>query len=233
MNTIRINVPRPFAHTQQRKFVDYFQIASKLLVYLSALLYYLRVMYVLYLILRFIPEKYYPKLFYPIEQQIISASTRVIFTRSKHNNQEICLKLWQLYDQKICNEKLVTRNVDYLLEGFEFNRRFALDVYLGIAPITLSNNKRSVLRGRLIEKPEKSNLKPGVEYALMMRCLEEKYRLDSQVKHKRLDIGTNAGMEFLAREIALMHIQLDNSPSDMGTSDRISSKLKINIELFF
>src|SRR5690349_20729839 len=147
MNSIRIDVPRTAVQTQQRRFVECSRILLK---YFHAFLCHLRVMHIVYLILRYIPEKFYPKLLYPIEYEITSASTRVIFTRSKHNNQQICLKLWQLYDQSICNKKLVTRNINYLLEGFEFNRRFAPDIYLGVAPVVLSNAKNSILRGRLI-----------------------------------------------------------------------------------
>lgn len=229
MNSFRIEVPRTSVHTRQSRFVEYSQILRK---HLHAFLCHLRVMQIVYLLLRHIPEKIYPNLLYPIEYEIISTSTRVIFTRSKHNNQQICLKLWQLYDQNICNERLVKRNLQSLLEGFEFNRRVAPDVYLGVAPIEISDNKKSIRRGRLIEKPGKRKFKSNVEYALMMRSLEEEYRLDSHLKHNKLDIATKAGMEFLAGEIALMHLQLNNSPNDMGTSYQISSKLNINIELF-
>lgn len=244
MITSRINVPRTWTLTQQKKLVDCYQIVRKLpewlstcffyifILYIQLSIYYSITMYILYFVRHLIPEKYYPKLFYPIEDEIISASTRVIFTRSKHNNQQICLKLWQLYDQKVCNEKLVTRDINYLLEGFEFNLRFAPDIYLGIVPVELSNDKKNILRGRLIEKPEKCQLKTGVEYALMMRRLEEKYRLDFQLKQRGKGIATRAGMEFLAREVALMHVQLDQSPHYIGGSVSILSKLKINIELF-
>lgn len=244
MITIRINVPRTWTNRQHSIIEECNQFIRNLprwlytnFLYLYILhfqlsLYYLRVIYILYFIWHIIPENYYPKLFYPIEDEIISASTRVIFTRSKHNNQQICLKLWQLYDEKICNEKLMTRDVKYLLEGFEFNLRFAPDVYLGIVPVELSGDKKSILRGRLIEKPEKCQLKTGVEYALMMRRLEDKYRLDFQLKQRGKGIATRAGMEFLAREVALMHIQLDQSPNNIGGSVSILSKLKINIELF-
>ena len=229
---IRISVPRSHVHSEYRKFDFFFLIAHKLFLYLFRLLCQLKVVLILYPLLRHIPEKFYPKLLYPIEYEIISSSTRVIFTRSKHNNQQICLKLWQLQNQNICNEKLVTRNIHYLLEGFEFNHRFAPDVYLGVAPVILNNNNNSILRGQLIEKPEKSKLHLNAEYALMMRRLEEEHRLDSHLKHNRWNIATRAGMEFLASEVAAMHTQLNNSPDDMRKSYRISSKLNINIELF-
>ncbi len=143
------------------------------------------------------------------------------------------MKLWQLYDQKICNDKLVRRNVDYLLEGFKFNRRFAQDVCLGIVPVKVDDDdNKKIYRGRLIEKPEKSLLKPRVEYAFMMRHLNEDSRLDSQLKPRDQSLCIRAMLEFLAREVAVMHIQLEKSARNRGSSDSILSKLKINIELF-
>src|SRR5438132_749693 len=47
-------------------------------------------------ILRLVPRRIYPRLFYPIVDEIVSTTTRVIFTRRKQNRQPVCLKLWQL-----------------------------------------------------------------------------------------------------------------------------------------
>src|SRR5438270_8314447 len=132
--------------------------------------------YLLY-ILRLMQWFFFKSSYYPIEYEIALTTTRVIFTRSKRTTQPICLKLWQRSDDKVCNDRLVIRDEDYLLEGFAFNRKFAPDVYLGIAPVEVSKNK--IKRGRLIEHPELNTLKkPGVEYALVMRCLKENWRLD-------------------------------------------------------
>lgn len=81
------------------------------------------------LLLRIIPERFYPDLPYPIEEEIVSTTTRVIFTRRKDTRQPVCLKLWQR--ENISNPVLVTREVTYLLEGLEFNRRVAPFVYFG------------------------------------------------------------------------------------------------------
>ncbi len=178
------------------------------------------------LLLRFVPMLCYPKLFYSIVDEIISSTTRVVFTRRKRNKQPVCLKLWQF--ENICNAKLVTRNIDYLLEGLEFNRRFAPSAYLGIAPVYIKGNEdpKKILRGKLMEKPKKSNLKYGVEYALVMRRLDEELRLDHQIYHRKL--GTKVDFEFLAKEVAQMHRHLDNSPKDKGNPASISSKLELN-----
>jgi aminoglycoside phosphotransferase family enzyme len=189
--------------------------------------------YLLYGIQQIFPERVYPRFLYPrypIEDEIVSTSTRVFYTRSKHNKQPICLKLWRRSDEKVCNEKFVTRDVDDLLEGLEFNRRFAPDVYLGIAPINLSKDPKKILRGKLIVSPDKTKLKPGSDYALVMSWLESDKRLDYQLCQGIL--GTQRGLKFLAKEVARMHNRLKKSPVTMGKPDSIASKFVLNRELF-
>jgi aminoglycoside phosphotransferase family enzyme len=184
----------------------------------------------LYLIQKRMPEGLSPKLDYSVKDEITSTTTRVIFTRSKHDDQPICLKLWLYANEKVCNNKLVTRKVDYLLEGLEFNRRFAPDVYLGIAPVNLSKDPKKIQRGKLIVNPDKTKLKPEVDYALVMGCLESNKRLDYQLYQGIL--GTQGGMKFLAKEVARMHSRLKKSPTKMGKPDSIASKLALNCDLF-
>ncbi len=187
----------------------------------------------LYGIQQIFPEHVYPRFLYPrypIEEEIVSTSTKVFFTWTKHNNQPICLKLWKGIDEKVCNEKFMIRDVDYLLEGLEFNRRFAPHVYLGIAPVNLSKDPKKILRGKLIVNPDKTKLKPGVDYALVMGWLESDKRLDYQLCQGIL--GTQGGMKFLAKEVVRMHSRLKKSPYNMGKPDSIASKLALNEELF-
>src|SRR5690349_21282055 len=66
-----------------------------------------------------------------IEDQIVSLETRVVFTRHKHTGQKICLKAWLRHDDELCNAE-DERFFEYLLDGFDFNRKFAPGVYLGI-----------------------------------------------------------------------------------------------------
>lgn len=183
------------------------------------------------LILRLVPKKFYPLLLYPIVDEIVSTTTRVIFTRRKQNRQGICLKLWQF--ENTSNNVLVTWNINYLLEGYEFNKRFAPFVYLGIAPVYFGqsfNQPKNILRGKLIEKPKEQDIKSGVKYVIVMRRLDEHLRLDQQIYNQSL--YRQAEFKFLAKEIARMHKKLVNSPIDRGTPYSILSKLEINRRLF-
>jgi hypothetical protein len=167
---------------------------------------------------------------YPIEYEIVLTTTRVIFTRSKQTTQHICLKLWQRSEDEVCNDKLVIRSEDYLLEGLEFNRKFAKDVYLGIAPVTLSEDTKKIRRGRLIKTPKKKELEERVKYALIMRCLNEHWRLDYQLRQSWWSMEVS--IDFLAKEVARMHERLEKPPGNYGTPGCISSKLNLNSELF-
>jgi hypothetical protein len=181
-------------------------------------------------LLQIIPDSFYPKLQYPIEEEIISTMTRVTFTRSKYDLQQICLKLWQRYDEKVFKAGLVTRRVDYLLEGFEFNRRFAPGVYLGIAPVKVSKDPKRILRGKLIEQPDKTKLKEEVEYALVMRRLPSAWGLDKLLYQGK--VSTAEGMKFLAKEVACMQKKLEKSLPGKGKPECIALKFALNRRLF-
>jgi aminoglycoside phosphotransferase family enzyme len=182
-------------------------------------------------LLRLVPERIYPKFRYRIVDEIVSTTTRVIFTRRKQNGQPVCLKLWDF--ENICNPKLVNRDKAYLIEGFEFNRRFAPSVYLGIAPVYISEEQRQakkIRRGKLMEKPKEQDIKNGMKYALVMRRLDESLRLDHQIYNQKLIDPVD--FEFMASEVARMHKQLANSPDDKGKPLSIGTKLEINRQLF-
>lgn len=179
--------------------------------------------------LRFVPERLYPELFYPIEEQFVSTTTRVIFTRRKQNRQPVCLKLWRFENVRIPQSG--TKNVDDMLEGFGFNQRFAPNVYLGIAPVLEMNEEtKKIKRGKLIEKPCKGQMKPEAAYVFVMRCLDKTTRLDYQVCQERL--ATLKGVEFLAKEVAQMHRRLAISPRDRGHPSSILLKLQLNRQRF-
>src|SRR5712692_8227891 len=103
--------------------------------------------------------------YYPIEGQITSLATGVIFTRSMRTNEPICLKVWLSCNNELYSTQDEGKCIEYLMEGLNFNRCFAQKVYLGIASVE-KPDKRSIRRGRLIEKPKRNALKPGVQYAL-------------------------------------------------------------------
>ena len=165
---------------------------------------------------------------YPVEEELVSPATRVVFTHSKRTRQPICLKVWLRCSNELYDTEDIARCTNYMIDGLKFNRKFAQNVYLGIAPVQL--DEHTIRRGWLISEPEKCVLEPGVEYALVMRCLEKGWQLDQLLSEGKL--ATEAHMAFLAEEVARFHKHLASSPRDMGNYDCILSKLDINMHLF-
>jgi aminoglycoside phosphotransferase family enzyme len=182
----------------------------------------------LFYILRFFQRYFSDSPYYPFKYEILQTTTRVIFTRSKRSGRQICLKFWRRTEDEVCDERLIVRNDEYLIEGLEFNRKFAPGVYLGIATVIVSDDNKHIQRGPLIKHPFKEQLLNGERYALVMRTLKRSQRLDSQLKHKKVDVG------FLAHQVAQMHRQLEQTfSSDIyGMPDRNAAKLSLNNELF-
>jgi len=137
--------------------------------------------------------------------------------------------MWLPCNNGVYNTEDEPSRWEYLLEGLEYNRRFARKIYLGIAPVE-QESKDTIRRGRLIKHPQKSELKPGVQYALVMQCLDESWRLDHLLFEGKLN--TKPGIEFLAKEVANMHDQLMPSPEGRGNPESISSKLAFNRRFF-
>ena len=164
-----------------------------------------------------------------IDKHLTSSATKVMFNDSDNVKKQICLKMWLECNNGLYNTKDSATRTRYLLEGLQFNRRFAPDIYLGIVP-TLSEPRDVIECGRLIKEPENTTLALDKPYALVMKRLNDGWRLDHQLYPDFL--GNEQGMEFLAQAIAYMHKHLDLSPQNMGTINRLLSKLHLNRRLF-
>lgn len=182
----------------------------------------------LFYVLRFLQRYFSDSPYYPFKYEILQTTTRVIFTRSKRSGMLICLKFWRRTEEEVCDERLIVRSDEYLIEGLAFNKQFAPDVYLGIASVILSDDDKHIQRGPLIEHPLKEQLVDGERYALVMRTLNRDQRLDHQLINRKVDV------DFLAHEIAQMHRSLEQpSDSDVyGRPDPIAAKLTLNIKIF-
>ncbi len=152
-----------------------------------------------------------------------------MFNNSDQIKQQICLKMWLKCHNDLYKTEDLTKQTKFLLEGLAFNRRFSEDIYYGIVPVLLDKPEK-IKCGPLIEYPALEKLAFDKPYALVMKRLNEKWRLDHQLLSERL--GNISGMEFLAYQVAEMHKKLDHSLTTFGTSDRIADKLDFNNEQF-
>lgn len=180
----------------------------------------------LFYFLRFLQRYLSDNPYYPFKYEILQTTTRVIFTRSKRSGQEICLKFWRRDKDEVCDERLIVRSDEYLIEGLEFNKKFAPHIYLGIATVTVSADNKHIQRGPLIEHPAKERLMSDERYALVMRTLKKGQRLDCQLIRRKVNV------DFLAQEVAQMHRCLELGSDIYGRPDRIAKKLSLNNDLF-
>ena len=172
---------------------------------------------------------------FSIERDLTSPATRVMFNHSSRTMQQICLKMWLACNNGVYNTGGVhetKRRTQFLLEGLEFNRIFAPDIYFGIVPILSERAlKYDVIEcGPLIRNPEISSLDCDRPYALVMKRLDEGRRLDHQLDTRSL--CNEQGMEFLALEIVAMHKQLNPSSNDTDILACLSAKLQLNRRYF-
>jgi len=168
-----------------------------------------------------------------IERQIRSPATWIIFPATPYSH--LCLKLWSSCDDGLYFTRETSVCTNYLLEGLAFNRQFAPQVYLGIAPVQLLA-ERKLYCGKIIPFPEKEKLEKDRPYALVMKRLPDSWRLDHQLYDGKQPgnrtLATYQGMDFLARSIAEMHRQLKPASTALNTLRYTEEKLALNRELF-
>lgn len=170
------------------------------------------------------------KFVFHVEKYLDSLATRVVFNYSHPVMQDICLKMWLECHNELYNTVALTKRTEFLLEGLTFNRQFSGDIYYGIVPV-LFDRPDKLSCGPLIENPTLEKLAFDRPYALVMKRLDEQWRLDHQLQSGKL--GNTWGMEFLAYQVAGMHQKLDRSLTAFGTLERIADKLDFNIEQFY
>lgn len=166
---------------------------------------------------------------YSIETNLTSTATRVMFNNSDSTKQQICLKMWLKCFNELYNTSDLTRQTKFLLEGLAFNRQFSGDIYFGIVPVLIDRPDK-LKCGPLIANPALEKLSFDKPYALVMKRLDQEWRLDHQIQS--VNLGSASGMKFLAHQVAGMHKKLERSLTIFGTPERIADKLDFNIEQF-
>jgi aminoglycoside phosphotransferase family enzyme len=169
------------------------------------------------------------KFTFQIDINLTSSATRVMFNNRDQIKHGICLKMWLKCHNELYNTGDLTKQTEFLLEGLAFNSQFSRDVYYGIVPV-LFDRPDKIKCGPLIENPTLEKLAFNTPYALVMKRLDEAWRLDHQLQLGKLSDAS--GMEFLAYQVAEMHKKLDRSLMGFGTPECIIDKLDFNIAQF-
>lgn len=166
---------------------------------------------------------------YHIEKINSSLATEIFFIFNKDNGRKYCIKIWRPCNDIFYKTMSWNARVRYIIEGINFNRTFAPCVYLGIASFYRDGEK--VRLGELIPYPLLSDLEEGVEYGLVMECLDESWQLSYQLHPSRK--GTFEGMAFIAKEAAQMHERLPPALENFGNRDTNLLKWDLNRKQFF
>ena len=166
---------------------------------------------------------------FQIDKSLESPATEVMFNNSNPVLRNICLKTWLSCENALYSTSNLSNCTTYLLEGLYFNRRFAPDVYLGIAPV-LHKDEHSLTCGPLIKEPQLASIQLEQQYVLVMKRLDDSNRLDHQLELSQL--ANTSGMEFLATTIAEIHQGLERSPQAMGAIELLEAKLDTNLAIF-
>ncbi|GHO75759.1 hypothetical protein KSD_35300 [Ktedonobacter sp. SOSP1-85] len=163
---------------------------------------------------------------YTIQKRLISPATIVLKVADKTSHK--CIKLWRPFKNDIYDTVDTNKNNIYTLQGLAFNRQFAPEVYLGIAPIISPFHEyaRTITLGTLLSAPTEDDLKANKKYAVVMDFLNQDWRLDQQIRRRSLP--TEEDIEFLAKEIAHMHEQARPVSSSYGSLEELSNKWELN-----
>jgi aminoglycoside phosphotransferase family enzyme len=177
---------------------------------------------------------------YTIMDRKITYASRIFFIDDR--GQKFCVKMWRPRNTPLYQTTDPLLRARYLLEGFYFNSQHAPGVYRGIAPIQLllkdgesEDNARALTLFPVFTRPQKEELVPDKEYALVMLCLEDDWQLSRLLPNT---LATTRGMEVLAEQIFLLHQRLSIEPQDLAVAHRVgnvahlSRKLRLNIKLF-
>lgn len=163
---------------------------------------------------------------YIVQKRLISPATIVlkVFNKTGHK----CIKLWRPLKNEIYDTVDPNKNNTYTLQGLAFNQKVAPGVYLGIAPIVsdFHDYARTIKLGSLISKPTEADIQDDKRYALVMRFLNQKWRLDQQIG--RHSLPSKDDIKFLALQIADMQEQTQSVSSDHGSLEKLHEKWNLN-----
>ena len=170
---------------------------------------------------------------YRIKHQFLSPATRIVLAHEKYTERPLCFKIWLPCENGVYSTSSKRKRISFLLEGLEFNRRFAPNVYLGVIEVRHTSLKRKEIRcGPIIKEPDKSMLKVSREYALVMEWLDRNWQMSNWLQENPDAIPTK--LEFVAQKIAEMHRNLHTGTRaiSFGTPESIKTKLNDNSALF-
>lgn len=175
------------------------------------------------------------KYLYRIVERQRSRSASVLFVQEKNTQDHFVIKVLLKYKDAHYNLETLEARQRCQIEALNWNRIFAPGVYLGLAGI-VSRGIQNIALSEIIRNPIQKNLNPQTEYALVMRELPKKQRLDVLLERED-ERALEDHVRLLARYVANMHKNLVGSPVSeddgvqWGSFEQLQKKLANNLTL--
>ena len=171
---------------------------------------------------------------YIIKDRRISEHATVYFTHQRFSIRPTLMKVLHDYEDTRYQQKTVEKRQHYQLEALRRNRAFSPEIYLGLANVKQPDSHKICI-GELLSCPEQNDLKPGVEYALIMRQLPEKRNLVALLKEQNHNAWSKH-IRILTEHVAHIHRQLiatqpTEDEKQWGTYQQLKEKLRHNFGL--
>jgi aminoglycoside phosphotransferase family enzyme len=177
---------------------------------------------------------------YVVEKIVDSECARVVFVRRVSDSQRIVMKLLRVYSDTRYQLETGERRLQCQLEAFKKNSAFSSSIYLGLAPVDVADveqicPKSLIHIGQSFAQPTEEELDPGLEYALLMRELPDKSRLDVLLK-ECCESQVPGYLRILTEHISELHSQYSTplpyaEKVDWGSYEQLEQKLRHNFGL--
>lgn len=177
---------------------------------------------------------------YTIECKQQAAWALVLFTQpeltDEHATQPLAIKVLREYQDPRYSLETLEKRQRYQLETLKRNRILTPEIYLGVARVdALDICAHTIHLGEIIPDPSFPLPDPHAEYALIMRQLPDKRRLDVLLD-KEDDSVLRAHICFMAAHIAYSHqwlisTLLPEEEAYWGSCKQLGKKLQQNLAL--
>lgn len=172
--------------------------------------------------------------YYKIEYIRKSENAWLLFVRHMASGGNIVLKILCKYKDTRYSLEAVIERQQCQLEALQWNRALTPEVYMGLARICdFDLNRETIVIEDIIENPNET-LDQCSEYALVMRQLPMKWRLDLLLNRENI-FSFRFYVQLLAKRLMQVHKQINPLPiadaRKWGAFQQIKSKLEHNLSL--
>ncbi len=194
---------------------------------------------------------------YIVTRKLMSSTACIFFVENEQDSSSYCvIKILLDYEDTRYHQKYLSGRCAAQLEALHWNPKFTSNVYLGLAPILapdletlkrlkvdMPRDQRKISIGKLSTDPYEleQTSDPKSEYALVMKSLPDKYRLDHLLLQypnegnptiQHLLAGLLERIIEIQKTQPSVHDQCDKDGLQWGSYQQLIKKLDHNFGLF-